>query len=116
MPQITNKLPPGWLKGLAGRLEEAMGDANFTQKDLEASSRVTQGNISLLLNQQRETGGTVAAAIRLANALHVRVGWFLVGEEPKRLPGVLPPPKPKLVDVDKEPGAHVSVRAKHSKK
>ena len=123
MPRVSHKLSPGWLKGVARRLDEAMADAEFTQKDLEQASGVTQGNISLLLSAQRETGGSLLNAIRLANALHVRVGWLLENEGEKRAQGVLPPPKPvppapkpKPIDVDKESSAHVPVRAKHAQK
>ncbi len=100
-----------------------MSDANFTQKDLEQISGVSQGNISVLLNAKRANGGTLNNAIRLAHALRVRVGWLLEAEGPKRLQGVEPPPKPTPVDpqaqavnVDEESSTHVPVRAKHAKK
>jgi transcriptional regulator with XRE-family HTH domain len=123
VPQVSHKLSPSWLKAVGHRLGEAMSDADFTQKDLEHASGVSQGNISLLLNAGRETGGTLLNAIRLANALRVRVGWLLEGEGPKRSAGITIPPKPtlvdpkaELIDADEESGSHVPVRAKHAKK
>jgi transcriptional regulator with XRE-family HTH domain len=64
VPQVSHKLSPSWLKAVGHRLGEAMSDADFTQKDLEHASGVSQGNISLLLNAGRETGGTLLNAIR----------------------------------------------------
>lgn len=114
MPKLVQKFPAE-LRGMKHRLADAIGEAGFTQKDLERASGVNQSGISLLLNDGRETGGSLANFVRVATALRVRVGWLLSGEEPRRLPGVLPPAKPKVVDADQQLPTHVTVRAKNNK-
>ena len=110
MPKLTIKTPPE-VQELPLRMELAMRAGGVNQVELARRTKVAQSAISRLLSE-RPSGGLVAHLVTIANALDVRVGWLLVGEEPMRLPGSR---APVVIDADaaSQRAPHVSMRAKN---
>ncbi len=87
------------MTGLPGRLREEREKQGLEQKQLGRLAGVSQSQISRIeAARERWAGTTAATIIRLAAALRVRVGWLLVGEEPK------------WVDFDDRPGTTARAR------
>jgi hypothetical protein len=122
MPKVTVATPlevtgmPVRLHGAMQAVAQASGLKKLTQTQLQELSGVAQSSISRLLNKKRAGGGHVAHAVLIAQALGVRPGWLIVGEEPMRPAGAVVPRLPQVVDADAQRPANVGVAAKHGKK
>ena len=109
MPKTVLK-QPSELRGFPTRLRGLLKELALTQQDLEKLSGVSQSAISRLMSG-RDNGGYVLHALLIANAANVRLGWLLLGEEPRALGK-----PPQLWNADAKGASHVAARAKDHKK
>jgi transcriptional regulator with XRE-family HTH domain len=96
-------LAESWIKDSVrtyqGRLNTALRELNWTQKELAERSGVSESVIS-----RSAAGMNLWVAIALARAMGLRVGWLVASELPQweREPVKAPPPAPVVVDMTEE--------------
>ena len=82
MPKQTLKLPDA-MRDIPKRVAERMAEMGINGKELATKTGHAPSRISDLLAGKKLDGLSAAVAIRVALALRVRIGWLLVGDEPK---------------------------------
>lgn len=87
---VTRTKPsvPDSLLEFPERLREAMTDDDLNATQLAELAGVSTQLVTRALKGERRDGMQAASAIKVANALGVRVGWLLAGENPKHAGGV----------------------------
>ncbi len=101
--RTPSPLAESWIKDAIrtypGRLETALKELGWTQKDLSERSGVSESVIS-----RSARGMNLWGPIAIARAMGLRVGWLVANELPQweREPVKAPPPAPDVVITDEQ--------------